>query len=564
MGCLIDSTPDLTVLATSRAPLGLAGEQEFPVLPLQVPPSDGEVDVASLDSYDAVALLVARARGADPSFAITPENGAALAGIAARLDGLPLALELGAGRLRLLTPHDLLGRLEHRLPLLSSGASDAIGRHQTLRAAIAWSYGLLDDAEQRLFRYLATFVSAFTVAGAAAVADVPEEEVLPGIESLLAKSLLTRPADTGEARFAMLQTLREYGFERLEAGGELEAALDLHARHLLRVAEEVGPELDGASHDAALARLGREAEDIRAALRRCAEGHDVDTGLRLASATWRYWQATGNLAEARRWLTVMLAKPGADDATRAAALTAAAGLAYWQADYETTWSDYEAALKLYRAAEDLENVADVLSGMSMTATWRGDPATGARLAVEARELFEDLGIRAKVGETTMAHGFALWQQRRYEEARPLWEDALAISREAGADTLAVTQLAGLAGLEYHMGAPDDALRIGLDCLDEACDLENVALCVWLLDFVAAYAVHSEPIVAVRIAAAADAQRRAAGGGLTAEALHIVPAREAARQSLGHAASEQAWMEGRSLPLEDAIAAARSLRPVSVG
>jgi tetratricopeptide (TPR) repeat protein len=311
-------------------------------------------------------------------------------------------------------------------------------------------------------------------------------------------------------------------------------------------------------------RLGREAEDIRAALRRCADGHDVDTGLRLASATWRYWQASGELAEARHRLDLMLAVPGATDAARANALDAAAGLAYWQADYRAAQADYEHALALYRAAGDRDHEADTLYGLSMTATWGGDPASGARLALEARTIFEELGLRSKVGETSMAQGFALWQERRYDDARPLWEDALAISREEGADTLAVTQLAGIAGLEFHMGAHADALRIALDALDEACDLENVALCVWLLDFVAAFAVRSEPAAAVRIAAAAEAQRRASGGGLTVQDLHITPAREAARRSLGRMACEAAWAEGREMDLEDAVSAARSLRLVSVG
>ena len=142
--------------------------------------------------------------------------------------------------------------------------------------------------------------------------------------------------------------------------------------------------------------------------------------------------------------------------------------------------------------------------MSMTATWQGNPAEGARLAAEARSLFESLGARAQVGETLMAQGFALWQAREYTAARPLWEAALAISRELGADTLAVTQLAGLAGIEYHTGAPDDATRIALDALAQACDLDNVGLCVWLLDFIAAFAVEDRPAMAVRVAGAADA------------------------------------------------------------
>ena len=563
VGDILDTAPDLTVMATSRAPLRLAGEQEFPVLPLQVPPAEDEHDPESLLSYDAVALLVARARAADPGFEVTTENAAAIAGITARLDGLPLALELGASRLRLLTPQDLLERLERRLPLLTSGASDAIARHQTLRGAIAWSYELLDKDEQGLFRCLAAFVGPFTVEAAAFVAERPFDDIWNGLESLLAKSLLQRPVDTGEARFSMLETLREFAVELLTETSELDTVFQRHARYCLRQTEHAGPELEGPGHGAALARLNREVEDIRAALRRCADGLDTETGLRLASATWRYWQAAGRVAEARDWLAALLAQAGGADAVRAEALVSAAGLAYWQADYASAWRDYQSALSIYRRLEDRGSEAEVLCSMSMTATWNGEPDVGARLAVQSRCLFEELGVRKKVGETTMAEGFALWQQRRYEAARPLWEEALAISRELGADTLAVTQLAGLAGLEYHTGAPIDATRIALDALDQACDLENVAICVWLLDFVAAFAADVEPEAAVRVAGAADALRRASGGGMRIEDLHIDPARAAAARSLDPATLARSWSEGRTMSLEQAIDAARSLRPKSV-
>ncbi|MGD8486346.1 MAG: hypothetical protein PVH07_06875, partial [Chloroflexota bacterium] len=177
--------------------------------------------------------------------------------------------------------------------------------------------------------------------------------------------------------------------------------------------------------------------------------------------------------------------------------------------------------------------------------------------------FESLGDQAKVGETLMAQGFALWQQREYAAARPMWEEALAISRELGADTLAVTQLAGLAGIEYHTGARADATRIALDALGQACDLDNVALCVWLLGFVAAFAAEERPQTAVRVAGAADALRRTAGGGMQVEDLHVEPARVAAGRKLEHAAVERAWAEGRALGLSEAIDEARSLRPVSI-
>ena len=248
---------------------------------------------------------------------------------------------------------------------------------------------------------------------------------------------------------------------------------------------------------------------------------------------------------------------------RADALVALAGLDYWQADFPAAMEAYEEALELYRTAGDRSGEAEVLSGMSMTATWSGDPAEGARLAAEARVLFESLGARAQVGETLMAEGFALFQDREYAASRPLWEAALAISRELGADTLAVTQLAAIACIEYQAGASDEATRIALECLDQACGLDNVGLCVWMLDFVAAFTVADRPAMAVRVAGAADALRTASGGGMPIEDLHIEPARTAAARVLDPAELEQAWAEGRALSLQEAIDAARSLRPESL-
>jgi predicted ATPase/DNA-binding SARP family transcriptional activator len=560
---ILEGAPRLTILATSRAPLGVPGEQEFLVLPLDVPPVGLPADTEAIAAYDAVALLVARARSVDPRFAITPQNAAAIAGIADRLDGLPLAIELGAGRLRAFSPQGLLDRLERRLPLLTSGTSGTISRHRTLRGAIAWSYELLTADEQRFFRCLAPFVTSFTATAAAEVADLSLEETWANIESLIAQGLLYRPVDVGDARIAMLQTLREYAAEQLEQKGDPGATFARHAGYFIRLAErcEVGPSGDRANE--AISSVLPELEEIGAALRRCATGGDRELGLRLAARTWRAWQAAGRITEGREWLARLLDPPGLDAGVRADALVALAGLDYWQADFSAAMEAYEEALGLYRAAGDRSGEAEVLSGMAMTATWNGDPSEGARLAAEARVLFESLGDRSRVGETFMAEGFALFQDREYAAARPLWEAALAISRELGADALAVTQLAAVACIEFQAGATENATAIILDCLAQACDLDNVGLCVWMLDFVAAFTVEDRPALAVRVAGAADALRTAAGGGMPIEDLHVEPARVAAKRLLGAAELEQAWAEGRRLSLQEAIAAAHSLRHESV-
>jgi non-specific serine/threonine protein kinase len=289
----------------------------------------------------------------------------------------------------------------------------------------------------------------------------------------------------------------------------------------------------------------------------------VDIGLRLASSVWRYWQTSGQLTEGRRWLEQLLAAPRGATTARAKALVALAGLVYWQADHEEAWSRYQEALALYRSVDDQSHEADVLYGMSMTATWRGDPETGMALAGEARALFEEQGARAKVGECLMAQGFALWQTREYGAARPLWEEALRISRELGDEALAVTQLAGIAGMEFHTGDRTVALRIALDALALARDIENLALSVWLLDFIAAFAASDAPAAAVRIAGAADALRLAAGGGMRIEDLHIESARSAASRSLTPDELEAAWATGRTMTLDEAISAADDLHRAGI-
>lgn len=559
VGALLDGAPDLTILVTSRAPLSLAGEQEFPVLPLQVPPASGSFTPSSLLAYDAVTLLVARARASDPSFDVSEENATALAGIATRLDGLPLALELGAGRLRLLTPQELLARLEEHSQVLATRSSDVPARHQTLRAAISWSFELLDPSEQTLFRRLAPFNGGFTAEAASAVSEMPLEDAWNGIESLLSKSLLSRPADVGKARFSMLETLREFALEELQRTGEQDDVAGRHARFFLGLAEAAEPQLTGASQDEAFAVLSQEIENIRSALRYSMQTQDVDLGLRLVSSIWRFWHTSGQMIEGRRWLEQLLAGPDCSTTVRAKALEALAGLAYWQADSELAWSSYQEALDLYRADGDQVHEAEVLYGMSMTATWMGDLSAGTALAAEARALFEAQGDRAKVGEALMAQGFALLQAREYDAARPLWDEALGISRELADEALVVTQLAGIAAIEFHADDRTAALRIALEGLALAREHENVALSVWLLDFIAAFAAADAPTTAVRVAGAADALRVAAGGGMRIEDLHIESARSAASRSLSPAESEEAWAAGRAMTLDQAAAAVDELR-----
>ncbi len=558
VGELLDAAPGIRIIVTSRARLKVSGEQEFAVPPLSVPPVNEVPQPEALAGYDAVALFVARARAADPDFALHANNGAAVAELTARVDGLPLAIELAAARVKLLTPHDLLARLEQRLDVLTGGPTDAVDRHRTMRDAIAWSHDLLEPEEQALFRRLGSFVGGFTVEAAAAVADLPEAEALAGIDSLLAKSLLYRPVDVGQARFSMLEMIREYAREQLAATGEQDEVAARHAHYFLGLAEEIEPQLSQDPGGPGTTRLGAEIENLREVLRFALTSEQPDLGLDLANSIWRYWQSSEQLTEGREWLDGLLAHEEASAESRGKGLTALAALAYWQADYDSAIAGYAEALDLYRTLGDRYHEADTLYSMSLTANWKEDLVAGERLADQARAMFEELGAREDVAKVLMAQGFVLWRRNDLAAAKEVWEESLAIARETGNQSLANSQLVGLAGLTFHQGDPDEALRIVLEAVEEAIVSHNVHVTVWMLGFAAAFAAPDAPEAAVRLAGAADALRRESGGGIQPESLDIEDARTAAARALTAEDIERAWAQGRAMTLEQAVDQARQL------
>jgi predicted ATPase len=495
---------------------------------------------------------VTRARAAIPDFCLDNSNAAAVAEIAARLDGLPLAIELAAARVKFMTPHELLSKLERVLTVLTGGPTDTADRHRAMRDAIAWSYELLEPEEQVLFRRLGVFRGGFTLEAAAEVANRPGLDIFEGVSSLLSKSLLIRPVDIGRARFAMLQMIREFAREQLELAGEIGEITFRHGAYFLRLAQEIEPQLTREPHGIVIERLSSEVDNLREALDNALHAADLDRGISLASHIWRFWQTTDQLTEGRDWLERLLARPGASAEVRAKGLTALAGLAYWQADYDEALARYAEALEFYRTRGDRFNEADTLCSMSLTAIWQRDLDAGDRLAESARSIFEDLGAREQVGKVLMAQGGALWFRGQYAAARELTQESYAISREYGNHTLALTQLVGLAGLTFHMGDPNEALRIVVNGINEAVELHNVHIAVWMLDLVAAFTAPSAPAEAVRLAGAVDSLRREAGGGLLPESIDIASARTIASEVLSAARLEKAWREGEAMCLEQAV------------
>ncbi len=561
VGQLLDAAPKLTIMVTSRAPLRISGEQEFPIPPLDVPPSDHVSDLGQLRSHDAVALFVARARAADPHFELTPENARAVAEITARLDGLPLAIELAAGRIKLLPPRDLLRPLERGLTVLVGGPADTSDRHRTMRNAVAWSYELLGPEEQALFRRLGVFVGGFTLDAATAVHDASDAVTLAAVDVLLSGSLLYRPVAPGRARFAMLEVIREFALEQQVDAGEAKDAAGRHAGYFCGLAESIEPQLSRDPGGTGSQRLSAEIDNLRAALRYTLEAGETDLGLNLASCLWRYWQSGDHLIEGRDWLDHLLGHPDASRESRAKGLTARAGLAYWQADYDGAMADYAEALDLYRLIGDRPNEAETLVSMSMTANWTEDTEAAEQLADRALSLFEDLGSRDGVGKILATQGFSLFRRNQIAAAQQQYEASLAIAREVGDQHMASTLLLGIAVFTFHQGMRSEGLRILLDAVDGTADMHNNHLTVWMLDFVAAMTASAAPEAAVRLSGAADAHRREAGGGMLPESLGLEDAESVAARMLTPAEMEHARSLGRAMSLDEAIGQARQLEPL---
>jgi predicted ATPase len=315
---LLAAAPGLTVLATSRVALSLRGEQELVVPPLALPDQGQPPDLKALGRSDAVRLFSERARAVQPRFELTEQNAAAVAEIAARLDGLPLAIELAATRTKVLTPEQLLPRLQRRLAVLTGGARTLPDRQRTLRGAIAWSYDLLSAGERRLFAQLSVFPGGWTLASAEAVCDpgAPGSDLLDQLTSLLDQSLVRKAeAATGEPRFSMLETIREFGQERLAAEGELEPVARRHADYFLGLAVAAEPHLAGADQGEWLDRCDTEHANLRAALRWAVDAGETRRAQAAAGAIWRFWQQRGHLTEGRRWLEELLAAPSGQGRT---------------------------------------------------------------------------------------------------------------------------------------------------------------------------------------------------------------------------------------------------------
>jgi predicted ATPase len=511
-----------------------------------------------------VRLFAERAMAANPRFTLTERNAPVVAEITSRLDGLPLAIELAATRTKVLTPEQILSRLERRLLILTSGSRSLPERQRTLRAAIAWSYDLLDPVERRLFARLSVFAGGWTFESAEAVCD-PEGlglDALDGLTSLVDKSLVrTTDLSGGPARFSMLETIREFAQEQLEAGDDHEPLRQRHAEHFLGLAVEAEPHLTADDQGEWLDRCDAEHANIRVALRWAIDAGEAGPAQAAAGALWRFWQQRGHLAEGRRWLEEVLAMPNgqARTAARAKALTGAGGIAWWT-DQQAARALYEEALAIERELGDPARLAEALYNQAFAVAGEHDLDAAGRLLDESLALFRQVGDERGVANVLVMLVVPDAMAGAWDRVVARIEEVVAISRRLGDRLHLAYILVWLAFATGRAGRPEDARATALEALElfrEVDDATGMALAFLDLAFLLTWeGRHTD---AVRMAGASQSQRDRAGGGPSpgfGGMLEGDPVAEAGAH-LSEEAVKRAWQEGLAMPVQAAVALARA-------
>lgn len=470
---LLAACPGLRFLLTSRTRLRLRGEQDYPVSPLALPdrPADGDhypVTLNAVSRAPSVALFERRARQARPDFALSMANAGAVAQICHRVDGLPLAIEMAAARVRLLPPSELARRLERPLAVLGGGSRDAPARQRTLRATIAWSFDLLTPAEQSLFVDLAVFAGGASLDAVETVAGGADgRTVLDTTAALVDHSLLNQTEDAlGQARLVMLATIQDYAREQLAVRGDAGADLrQRHAMHFLILAESAAPELTGPEQGRWLDQLDLEHDNLRAALRTFDTLNQAPAMLRLAASLWRFWWVRGYLSEGRRWLEqAIAANQDLVDEGLATALDGAGVLAETQGDLATATLRHEAALAIWRARDDRRGQLRSLLNLGLVAGDRGEPARAILIYEQALAIAREVEDRAGIAGCLANLGFAALDQGDHGTAASHFDESRRLFRELGDQRNLGAVLDNLGALAFRDGDYQRAAEYHVEAL----------------------------------------------------------------------------------------------------
>jgi predicted ATPase/class 3 adenylate cyclase len=583
---LLRDAPGLSALVTSRAPLHVSGEQEYPVPGLPTPPDLSQlssmelatlpvaarsIDLEALTAYESVRLFIARAMSVKPDFRVTNENAPAVAAIAARLHGMPLAIELAAARIKLFSPDALRARLEDQLALLSAGARDLPERQQTLRGAIAWSYDMLDDGHRRLLDRLSVFEGGIDLAAAEAVCGPTSElgmDVVDGLVALADQSLIRTVETAGDPRFQVLETIREYAAERLAARGETDLVAARHGAWFLELAQRIAPDLAGADQRRLLDQLELEHDNIRAVLDRATASGDARVAIGLAFAVWRFWQKRGYLSEARRRLDAMNHEPWSqsDPMLRARLLEALGGVCWWQADIRAMRVAYTEAVELWRALGDRSELANALYNRSFVFSVPEDPSApegdldpegeGDRNLAEALAIYRELGDRRGEGNVLWGMGNKKYFTDADDGGVTEFQAALDAFREVGDRTMEAWALHMVGGALLRSDRRDDARPYLRHALRHFYDAGDAAGITMVIDDLSSQALaDDDPVRAARLWGAARTLTAATGASLAGftDGWIEQQVRPNVRVALDPADLERGAREGAAMSLDEAVA-----------
>ena len=553
---LLRGCPRLRILATSREALGVSGERAWLVPGLALPPATTN-QAASIGEAAAVQLFVDRAQAAVATFQLTPSNAAAIAQICRRLDGLPLAIELAAARVRALPPEQLASRLNDAFKALGSGSRTAVPRHRTLKEAIEWSYQLLDDRERRLLQRLSVFAGDFTLQAAESVgtdADLDAADVLDILGALVDKSLVAMRETEGTARFYLLETIRQYAAARLQDSGDAHRVCALHARTYMTLVADAEPHLITRERPVWVQRIHHELDNIRVALA-CTRADAVTDHLRLAGGLRWFWYSSGLWSEGRRWLegAIALSAPPAANAERAAVLLGAGVIASLQGDVKAALPWLEESVALYQAAGDASGEAYALAYLGVSHGQTADERTlePTNRALDYFRRTGDLyGLRLCLVILSTYHAV----RRDIETARTFGEEGVAVARQYGLDrelAIALQVLAGVSLVTREHERAAAQYRESLAALRRDPSLFWTARALQLLALVTFRTDGYER--GAYLMGAAEVVRESIGAGFFGhDRDQLTQAINAARQEIGDAAFDAAWQQGRAASLDDVL------------
>jgi predicted ATPase/DNA-binding CsgD family transcriptional regulator len=555
---ILRSCSGVTVLATSREPLHVSGETVWRVASLAVPDAGAVIDLHELAQYEAVGLFVDRAQQAAPRFEINADNASAIAQLCRRLDGIPLAIELAAAYAGLMSPDQILNRLQNRFGLLTGGSRAGPARHRTLQSALDWSHDLMSDDERRLFRRLSVFAGTFKLEAVEQVCsdDDLEVDAIAGLlGSLVDKSLVVASVEgSAPIRFRMLETLQQYGQQRLDEHGEMERLSRSHAKYFLSIAQEASPKLRGRDQQVWYQRLAHDVSNLRLALQ-WSGAHEPDASMRLIIALSDFWYIDGLVEEGDGWFKRVLGSYSTRNRLRAEALARGGLVSYWRDDVDSASARWHECLEIYRELDDRDGVAQGLRWVGELAEWQGDLAAARRCFDGSLEIAQEAGDETLVADVLRQLGRLAMREGDHEKARECLQESVAYYQRIG-DHRFINVTLGYLGLNAidigDFAAARTHLEEGL-AIARVLDF-TIGLATPLMYFAALAAAQGHPSRALRLSGASDALAASAGAVATRLTRPLVERwLDKSRTELGQRRSATYRAEGRAMSRERAVA-----------